>query len=149
MHGSFDREVPVAEGLPYVDEHPVTIGASRAVVWDALVRYIDDNFDAATPPRLARMLGAQPPRGFAESERIAQRRLALVGRHRFARYELMFELADAASGTVLRVITYAVFPGLGGRIYRALVVGTRLHVLATRSILAGVRRQAERIAHAA
>lgn len=142
MHPVFDRDAVVAQGLPYIDEIAVTIAAPRALVWDALVRYVDTRLVAPKQRRLARLLGADSPGGFAPSERITQRRLALVGRHRFARYELMFELADGASGTVLRAITYAAFPGLHGRIYRALVLGTRLHVLATRGMLNAVQRRA-------
>jgi hypothetical protein len=37
--------------------------------------------------------------------------------------------------------TRAVFPGLKGRVYRALVIGTRLHVLAVRRVLGGVSRR--------
>lgn len=142
MHPGFERDPEAARGLPYVDELAVTIDAPRAAVWDALLRHVDHLLDATSKRRLARILGAEPATGFVQSERVVQRRLALTGRHRFARYELMFELADAAKGTVLRAITYAAFPGLGGRIYRALVVGTRLHVLVTRGMLTAVQRRA-------
>ena len=40
--------------------------------------------------------------------------------------------------------TRAEFPHLKGAIYKGLVIGTRMHVLATRRILAGVKRNAER-----
>jgi hypothetical protein len=138
----FEQAPDAAAGLPYVDELALTIDAPRALVWDALLRHIDQLLQATSERRLARVLGTEPTAGFRQSERIVQRRLALTGRHRFARYELMFELADAAKGTVLRAITYAAFPGLGGRIFRALVIGTRLHVLATRGMLTAVQRRA-------
>ena len=38
----------------------------------------------------------------------------------------------------------AEFPGAAGTAYRALVIGTRGHVLVTRSFLRSVRRRAER-----
>ena len=67
----------------------------------------------------------------------------MAGRHRFSRYRLVFELVDAADDeTQLSARTYAEFPGLRGRAYRALVIGTRLHVLATNQILRSVRRAA-------
>ena len=67
----------------------------------------------------------------------------MAGRHRFSHYRLVFELVDAADDeTHLSARTYAEFPGLRGRVYRALVIGTRLHVLATNQILRSVRRAA-------
>jgi hypothetical protein len=41
---------------------------------------------------------------------------------------------------VLTATTRAAFPGARGRAYRALVIGTRAHVLATRHMLHAVRR---------
>ena len=57
----------------------------------------------------------------------------------------MFTLADdARSGTRLGAETWAEFPGIHGRAYRAAVIGTRGHVVAVRRILAAVKRGAER-----
>jgi hypothetical protein len=54
----------------------------------------------------------------------------------------VFELDDDCSGTTrLRAQTYADFPGVRGRIYRALVIGTRGHVLATNHVLRSVKRR--------
>ena len=59
-------------------------------------------------------------------------RLTLTGRHHFSRYLLVFDLGDAPDGaTRLRATSYAAFPGPHGRVYRTLVIGTRLHVVAT------------------
>ena len=44
----------------------------------------------------------------------------------------------------MRAETRAEFPRLRGSVYRALVIGTRMHVLVTRRILGGVKRNAER-----
>jgi hypothetical protein len=41
---------------------------------------------------------------------------------------------------VLTATTRAAFPGARGQAYRALVIGTRAHVLATRHMLHAVRR---------
>ncbi len=46
---------------------------------------------------------------------------------------------DDADGTLLSARTYADFPGVGGRVYRALVVGSGAHVLAVRRMLRSVR----------
>lgn len=73
-------------------------------------------------------------------EEVPPRRLALVGRHRFSRYSLVFELDPRGRHTVLRALTYARFPGPHGAVYRLLVIGTRLHVVATRRLLGSIRR---------
>jgi hypothetical protein len=71
--------------------------------------------------------------------------LALAGRHRFSVYLLSFRLEDAGSGrTRLVAETRAAFPGLKGSVYRALVIGTRMHVVVTRRILSATKRRAER-----
>jgi hypothetical protein len=132
-----------AHELPYIDEHALRIDASSATVWSALERFVDTEIGAAKLEWLGHLLGTDPPTGFAVAERRAHRHIALVGRHRFSHYRLVFELDDEPDGrTVLRARTYARFPGPHGRVYRALVIGTRLHVLATRGMLHAIRRRA-------
>ncbi len=65
----------------------------------------------------------------------------LSGRHRFSRYALVFELEPTGEHTVLKALTYAVFPGVHGRVYRLLVISSRAHVVATRRMLASVSRR--------
>ena len=126
---------------PYVDEHRITIATSRDLVWIALRRYADSSLSSTENHPLARLLGTDPASGFAVAYVVPNQQLTLAGRHRFARYKLVFELADAAAGeTLLTARTYAAFPGLLGRIYRALVIGTRGHVVAVRRMLRSVRR---------
>ena len=128
--------------LPYVDEHAIRIAAPRDVVWAALQRYVATTFpENAQGTALTRLLGTQPRAGFGVDRSESPDRLSLTGRHRFARYELAFELTDARGGaTQLRAQTYAAFPGPHGRVYRALVIGTRAHVLATTRVLRTIRR---------
>lgn len=129
-----------ATDLPYVDTHEITIDAPRGVVWTALERHVDESLVMRGP--FARVLGTEPARGFEVRELVPLRRLVLGGRHRFARYRLSFELVDApGGGTRLSAVTHAEFPGVLGWVYRTLVIGTRLHVLATRGILHAVRRR--------
>ncbi len=73
--------------------------------------------------------------------------LALQGEHRFSRYGLIFGLEPTKDeNTLLRAESRAEFPGLKGRAYKTLVIGTRGHVLAVNRILRAVRRRAERAA---
>ena len=134
---------PLSEELPYIDEHALRIPASRELVWTALQRYVASSLVPAEPGLLRRVLGTEPPTGFRVSDSIHAERLTLVGRHRFARYMLTFELADVSEGsTQVRAQSYAAFPGVRGRVYRMLVIGTRAHVVATNHVLRSVRRVA-------
>jgi hypothetical protein len=128
--------------LPFVDEHAISIAASRDVVWSALERYVATSLRVGDGP-LARILGTQPAAGFEVSDSRPTDRLTLIGRHRFSRYMLAFDLADATDGiTRLSAKTYAAFPGVHGRIYRALVIGTGAHAVATDRIVRSIRRLA-------
>lgn len=127
--------------LPYVDEHSVRIPVSRDAVWAALQRYVASSLSGAEGSPLTKILGTEPRAGFEVLDSVPTDRLTLIGRHRFSRYMLTFELADATVGaTQLRAQTYAAFPGMHGRVYRALVIGTRLHVVATNHLLRSIRR---------
>ena len=127
--------------LPYIDEHAIRIEEPRERVWTTLNQYVDSSLASGKANPLTRLLGTEPPSGFEISESVPTERLTLAGRHRFSRYSLVFELADAADGaTHLRARSYAAFPGISGRIYRALVIGTRLHVVATNHLLRSIRR---------
>ncbi|MDQ6710077.1 MAG: hypothetical protein M3Z11_05920 [Candidatus Dormibacteraeota bacterium] len=70
-------------------------------------------------------------------------RLALRGAHRFSTYALVFELdANGATACTLRAQSWAAFPGLAGRAYRALVIGTGGHRLVVRRLLRRAARRA-------
>jgi hypothetical protein len=135
--------------LPYVDEHTITIGAPRTVVWTALQRFVVADLLLADRHPLGMILGTEPRGGFAVSDSAPAERLTLVGRHRFSRYLLRFGLTVVADGaTQLSARTYAAFPGVRGRVYRALVIGTGAHRVATRRILRAVRRRSIALAAA-
>ncbi|MET9029753.1 hypothetical protein ABZW96_29635 [Nocardia sp. NPDC004168] len=77
-----------------------------------------------------------PPTGFVVDSVAEPHRLALRGQHWFSKYALIFELDEEGPGrTRVRARSYGDFPGLHGRIYRALVVGTGGHRLAVRQML--------------
>jgi hypothetical protein len=130
--------------LPYVDQHAIRLSAPRKQAWAALNLYVERSLVGAEGSLLTKVLGTEPRAGFEVSETVPEERLTLVGRHRFSRYMLVFELGDTADGaTELRATTYAAFPGVHGRVYRALVIGTGLHVVATNQLLRGIRRQTQ------
>jgi hypothetical protein len=128
---------------PFVDEHRTNVEASPEVVWRALRAYVDRMLAANEGRLFTKLLGAHPAAGFEVGEEAPERRLELTGRHRFSRYRLVFELEPAERHTTLKALTYAVFPGLHGRAYKLLVIGSRAHVVATRGMLRAVRRRAE------
>jgi len=150
---------PPERELPWVDEHEIELDATPAVVWPALLRTVERMTAGRGAPAYARAVGcadteAGGPRplevgstvpGFHISELIAQRLLVLRGSHHFSDYALVFRL-EPLGGVRTRMIaeTRAEFPGVRGRAYRALVIGTRMHVLAVRRVQRGVARRIER-----
>jgi hypothetical protein len=144
--------------LPFVDEHGVEVAAPPEAVWEALLRVADGSFSSTATARFARLLGCQStaasgPRPLAEGSAIPgfvvaraepETELALVGRHRYSEYALVFRLDAAGGATRLRAETRARFPGVSGRVYRTAVIGTRGHVLVTKRLLSAVKRRAER-----
>ncbi|OBA80469.1 hypothetical protein A9W99_16695 [Mycobacterium sp. 1164966.3] len=119
------------ERLPYIDEHAISIDASAAEVWSALLRVMcRDPQDPSTVPF-----------GFVLDEATEPRRLALKGRHPFAIYRWVFELDAEGPGTRVRALTWAAFPGLHGKIYRALVIGSGGHRVAVRWTLKRIAAQ--------
>lgn len=151
------EHVVAAIDLPLVDEHTVSIAAGADVVWSALFETLDRTFSRPLATAYARLVGcahveASGSRplapgatiaGFIVTQADVGRQLALEGRHRFAAYALTFRLEPTGtSATRLRAETRARFPGLAGRTYRLLVIGTGGHGVAVRRLLAGVRRAA-------
>ncbi|WP_040479768.1 hypothetical protein [Longispora albida] len=120
--------------MDFIDEHSIRIPASRERVWAALKSYTATSLGVGGP--VAKILGTQPPAGFEVAASRPGEHLELVGRHRFSRYRLVFGLAEEGDGgTRLSASSYADFPGLRGRAYRALVIGSGGHVLFTRHVI--------------
>ncbi|NGN65888.1 DUF2867 domain-containing protein [Streptomyces sp. A7024] len=145
--------------LPYVDEHAAVIEAGAEDVWRELGVVVERSFSGRAGGRFAGLIGAEDrapagPRplaagsavvGFRVAAAEPGRELVLRGRHRFSAYALTFRLDRLGPDrTRLRAETRAAFPGVGGRIYGALVVGTRGHLVVVRRLLGSVRRRAER-----
>lgn len=149
--------MPPADSLPHVDEHAMSVEAGPPATWAALQRVVERSFASPVSGRGARLLGcadtaasgARPLAtgstlpGFRVAEAEPPNTLALVGAHRFSNYALIFRLDGSDGGTTLRAETRAEFPGVRGSAYRALVIGTRMHVLVTRRLLTAAKRSAE------
>jgi hypothetical protein len=143
--------------LPFIDEHRRTVAAPASATWEALRSVVAKNMNGL-PSALASIWGLEPLRadgsrpldtgsplpGFRVVDATPTRRLILDGRHRFSRYRLEFLLDDAPAGTVLRARSYAVFPGPHGAAYRAVIIGSRGHVVAVRRLLRAIAQRAER-----
>ena len=144
--------------MPYIDEHSRAIGATRERAWTALIASLR-GLGRTVPRAIVGPWGLQPARaqgdwsatpqlgdclpGFAVERSQPPRVLALSGRHRFARYALVFELDETGeAGCALRARSYAEFPGAAGRVYRALVIGSGGHRVAVRRLLRDVARRA-------
>jgi hypothetical protein len=149
-------EVPV-DSLPPVDEHSVEIAAGPERTWEALVATLPRAFDTRLARRGARLLGCtdreahgEPSMigstlpGFVVSRSVRPSTLALLGEHRFSRYALVFRIDELGSTrSRLSAETRAEFPGVSGRAYRALVIGTHGHVRAVRRILRAAQGRAD------
>ncbi len=146
--------------LPHIDEHSQVVAAEPDATWEALQRVVEASVSSGGAPQFARIVGcadtaAAGPRPLAAGSTIpgfhvvaaeAPTELALAGSHRFSNYALIFRLDEVDGGrTRVRAETRAEFPGAKGALYRSLVIGTRMHVLVTRRILAATRVRAERV----
>ncbi|MCD2441877.1 NUDIX domain-containing protein [Agromyces sp. SYSU K20354] len=147
------RRAGIVPPLPHIDEHAVIVTADREAVWSALERVVEHagspwfatllrcDDAAASGPRPLEEWSSVP--GFHVTAADRPSRLALAGRHRFSDYELVFRIDDLGPGrSTLRAETRAVFPGPGGAVYRMLLLGLGMHVIATRRLLARVARVA-------
>ena len=142
--------------LPFIDEHRRTVAAPPPATWEALRRVVAKSMDGV-PSVVAWAWGLEPARadglrpldrdsalpGFRVVEAMPGRCLVLDGHHRFPRYRLEFLIEDAAGDAVVRARSYAAFPGPRGAAYRALVIGSRGHVLAVRRMLRAIARYTE------
>jgi hypothetical protein len=125
------------ERLPYIDEHAITVDADPATTWSAILRVLCR--DAADPSTV--------PFGFTLEEADPPQRFALKGRHWFAAYRLVFVLSEVSHDAThprTRVVaeTWAKFPGVKGKAYRAMVIGSGGHRIVVRRMLKHVAAKA-------
>jgi len=135
----------------YRDVRAAVIAAPPEVVWRAVL----DQIEVLGPPWYARMIGCRDTQalglrpleagsvvpGFQVTTADPPGLLVLDGVHRFSVYTLTFRLVPDGAGTRLEAHTDATFPGALGALYRLLVIDSRFHKLATRSIVARIRRR--------
>jgi hypothetical protein len=145
------RDTATTPGLPFIDEYEERVDAPAEATWSALVAFF--RAGARRTSFLAGLLNCDPRRGSERFDgrpgdqvpgfRVAAsepgRLLALRGRHRFANYALTFRI----EGGSLRARTDAAFPGVRGRLYRSVVIGSGGHRFLTRRILRRIARAAE------
>jgi hypothetical protein len=128
--------------LPFIDDHRVIVRAPTQQTWDAVSKLARRLAERPAPRRFVTLWQLEPPSGFAITSSSSER-IVLVGRHRFARYELAFELRPTDNGVEVSGRTSAEFPGAAGRLYRALVIGSGGHGVAVRAMLGRMRQAAE------
>jgi len=146
--------------LPFIDEHAVEVNAPASAAWRALAETTEASFGGGPLKEIgAKILGCRETStagradvagstvpGFRVERVDAPTEMLLGGRHRFARYALRFRVDPESRGSSkVLAETRADFPGVHGRAYRALVLGTRAHRVIVRRILGSVKARAERI----
>ncbi len=129
--------------LPFVDEYGLTVRAREDEIWPVVVGYAT----ALSRTRhrvLSRLLGAVPESGFEIIATRPHEEVTLEGRHRFATYRLVFRVRSDGGAALVTADTFAQFPGVKGRLYRAVLMGTRAHRIATTRMLREIQRRAVR-----
>lgn len=132
------------------------VPATVPAVWRSLSAYLTTHHRSVGSEAVGYVLGTEPRHavgqplgegsalpGFAVAEVVPEQRVRLRGRHRFADYALTFTLATRPDGTLLSARSDAAFPGLQGRAYRRLVIGSGGHRLAVTRMLRRIGRRAE------
>ena len=147
--------------LPFVDAWSVDVDAPPAVVWEVLLASGPAAGNGLVRRGWARLLGCDPCEsnglaphrigaerpGFAVCESVRPATYALAGRHRFARYQLVFRISQrGGAGSRLTAETFASFPATPGRLYRTVVIDAKPHALVMWITLRLLRRRAERLA---
>jgi hypothetical protein len=131
--------------LPFIDDHRVQVRAPVERTWAAVSKVARRLAGRPAPRAFVALWGLEPPSGFAVTSSSSER-IVLAGHHRFARYELAFELRPTENGVEVCGRTSAEFPGAAGRLYRALVISSGGHGIAVRAMLRRIREAAEQVA---
>jgi hypothetical protein len=132
----------VVRELPFVDEHRVHVRAPLPRTHDVVSQLAHRLADRHAPRPFVTAWRLEPASGFAITSSTSER-IVLAGHHRFARYELAFELHPTNDGVEVCARTSAEFHGTTGRLYRALVIGSGGHGVAVRAMLRKIWQTAQ------
>ena len=144
--------------LPYIDQHEITLDVPVEGAWPFVIAVFERLATRRAWCAFAKALRCNPDRvsgnpttvgatvpGFRVTRSVRPNEWALEGRHLFSRYELTFRIVPQDDGHCqVQAESHAAFPGLHGMAYRALVIGTRGHVIAVSRILQRIKKEAER-----
>jgi hypothetical protein len=128
--------------LPFVDEYSRVVRATPDRTLRALQEYVE-RLTTSPHRRLAPLLGTVPRSGFEVVDSDPPREIVLGGRHRVSTYRLVFRIEPGGDTSHLHALTYAEFPDLRGRVYRAGLMVSKGHRRAPESMLREVARHAE------
>lgn len=150
-------DVTSTDPLPLVDTHDVVIDADAERLWSAMLQTLEATFTGRLAEAYASLVGGEPSRasgprplevgstmtGFGVQAAWPPARLELRGRHRFSEYALTLRVEPVERRkSRLRAETRAAFPGIGGRLYRLVVIGSGGHAMVMRRLLARISRNA-------
>jgi hypothetical protein len=143
--------------LPCIDEHEISLNVPTPVAWTAVVAVFARLTARPAWRAFAKAIRCKPDHavgtaitvgeavpGFLVARCEAPTEWALEGEHLFSRYALTFRVTPV-DGEHCRVVAHssAEFPGLHGKVYRAMVIGTGGHAIGVRGILRSIRNEAE------
>ena len=145
--------------LPFIDELETTVTAPADRVFLSVARHVGRGFGGRVPEVFSRLLGCvhrgtpytvppivgQEASGFRVARVQQPQELILEGQHRFATYRLSFFVDAIGLGeSRLRARTDALFPGIKGAMYRALVIGSGGHEFVVKGMLRAIAGDAAR-----
>jgi hypothetical protein len=147
----------IDSALPCIDEHEISLNVPAPVAWNAVVAVFGRLTTRPAWRVFSKAVRCKPDHavgtavtagdavpGFLVARSEAPTEWALEGEHLFSRYGLTFRIAPVDSGHC-RVAAHssAEFPGLHGKIYRAMVIGSGGHAIGVRRILRSIKTEAE------
>lgn len=148
---------PMAQELPFIDEHSILIDADRETTWRALT----ESFGSSGGKLFAlygKLISVDPDSNEGKLDQVGSTRigfrvsgskpaqlLELTGRHRFSTYSLTWDITEEPFGkSRLSATTHAKFPGIHGRAYKAAVIDSSAHARVNRRMLEAVGHRATR-----
>jgi hypothetical protein len=133
--------------LPFIDEHSVSVAVPVDRAFNVAAEIMPRMASTGPSSVYARLVGCDGGRPFHVESSERPRVLILRGRHRFSNYELALLIEpDGDASSTIRAATRASFPGVAGGLYRAAVIGTGAHRIATNRLLGLIKERAERFA---